>query len=297
MIWDRLQSRRGILATVGSFAMSGCLRLSNSTTSADFVTREEAISTAGAFADSDSYDIAVPNGSNELIEPAKDFPLTTSTNGPEESKFTSSGLVVVPRQSEVTFSSESALRVKELHSETQTLFTPIEETPTVEFIRLSIGFDPTGGIDTSYPQLDLPENDLLNPNGSWNNQLDTVNIFGIYIIEIIEGGTVIGRTEPMITAVGYQYGVAQTRESAFITRDPSVDESWSIEFSLDGTNATTTGIHHPSENVFEIDLTDLDVANGEYTWDLDAYREHANGNEYRTFKIRGRGPRQTLVIA
>ncbi|WP_089700182.1 hypothetical protein [Halogranum gelatinilyticum] len=110
--------------------------------------------------------------------------------------------------------------------------------------------------------------------GQWRGDTDLfrTQAFGEYVIELVEGGTRIGTTDGAIYGIRYHWGAEQTRETLYVTRQPSTNESWTVALYVGGSRfdplATQEGTQSAAENVFEVDLTELDLESGQYSWEL-----------------------------
>lgn len=108
--------------------------------------------------------------------------------------------------------------------------------------------------------------------GTWSGDTDLfrTQAFGEYVIELVEDGTRIGTTDGAVYGIRYHCGAEQTRETLYVTRQPSTNESWDAELFLGDSYfepvATRAGTQLPAEGVFKFDLTDVDVEPGRYGW-------------------------------
>jgi predicted secreted protein len=110
--------------------------------------------------------------------------------------------------------------------------------------------------------------------GQWRGDTDLfrTQAFGEYVIELVEDGTRIGTTDGAVYGIRYHWGAEQTRETLYVTRQPSTNESWTVALYVGESRfdplATQEGTQSAAENVFEVDLTELDLESGQYSWEL-----------------------------
>lgn len=110
--------------------------------------------------------------------------------------------------------------------------------------------------------------------GAWRGDTDLfrTQAFGEYVIELLEDGTRIGTTDGFVYGINYHWGAEQTRETLYVTRQPSTNESWNVALYVGESYfdplATQAGTQSPEDDVFEVDLTALDLESGQYDWRL-----------------------------
>jgi hypothetical protein len=288
----------------GAAGLSGCLRLAGdepsaatntgeSTAEADgpgsefYSSRQEAIEYAGSFAEPDSYNLDLGGGDPQLIRYDDVYASVSSTNGPDGGVVSRQDLILVPISGSIEFGGGTGrrLRVRELITESAALFEPATDEPPVSFKRLYIEFD-DGGLEDGTPRITPADGDgSIEMGGSWSvdGPLTDKHVFGRFVVELLDGNEVIGHTAATTQAIGYRWGVDQTEQSAFITRHPTIKQSWRVELKLDGVDAVVEADHRPSDDVFEFDLSEFDVSPGVYDWEVNAYENKNSTNTNRVF--------------
>lgn len=292
-------NRREALAVLGTVSVAGCSRLretndgGNETNlegdgesdaddgdSAFYSTREEAIAYAGSFADDGAPAFGTYEGDGpDTIAFATQSAGSSGSTGDDDSEIHAEDVDVVPHERErIAFGGDlrRSLRVRNLATRSALTFEPDSETGTYEADRVKVDTRASGVLRENTPTLYVPdrEEDTVDASGTWtgDTELFEHQTFARYVVELVEDGTVVGETAGRAVAKGYQWGMDQTRNAAFVTRQPGVREDWYAEFRLGSDSFDPEGrveaVHRPDAGVFEVDLTALDAEPGEYEWHL-----------------------------
>ncbi|WP_254272273.1 hypothetical protein [Haloarcula marina] len=186
-----------------------------------------------------------------------------------------------------------ALRVRNLVSGTTLTFEPDAGTDRYDVTEADIETQGDGRLREESPRFEVAGSDgsPVTIPGSWSGdfRLFTRQTFATYVVELLEGGSVIGETGGRIFGKAYQYGFDQTESAAFITRQGSVGEEWQATFYLDNAyqpRGTATATHRPDDGVFEIDLASLDADPGEYDWALQLRPSNSMSKNNRYIQLR-----------
>lgn len=295
---------------VGAVGASGCLRLTNDSTgsgdggadtdtrtaSADgsdpdggsssdsddgglFPPRSEAIESVAGLAESgDVVPVEPYSGPDaELIRYSSGWGSSWGP-GPDGGVETASDLQVEPVGGEaIPFAGDSnrRLRVRSLTLDATLTFEPDPDTDPARVTEFSI--DPeSDGTPPSEVGLELGDSgeERRRIGGTWTGDGDIFRrqAIGTFVVELLEDGTVIGRTAGGTYGTHYRWAAQQTVDALYITRQPSVREEWAAELAV-GSNtfdpqARVTAEQVVDENVFRVDTTGLDVDAGQYDWTL-----------------------------
>lgn len=301
----RSYRRRSVLAAVGTALVggaSGCLRLTDAESGAGgqqtetgrapeqgtqnanrtpppefYATRSEAISYVGSFARGEPGGYGTYEGDGpKKIAFSTSSGGSSGTTGPNESLIRSRDIDIesyAPGGFRFGGDTGRALRVRNLASGTTLTFEPEPGTTEYDISGVKIDTRGEGELRDQTPGFDVVSSDEATISGTWSGdrQLFMHQPFARYVVELLEDGTVIGETGGRIYGKAYQYGVDQTRETLFLTRQGSVREDWQAVFYL-GRGRSVPSVeaaHRPDDGVFEIDLTALDADAGEYGgWSL-----------------------------
>ena len=291
-------NRRQILTlgAAGAFSTAGCLRLaddeqqeqnaggdggtntnSSSGGSAVYSTREEAIEHVSAFASGGGQSLGTGDGAPpELIAFSTSGSGSSSSSGDDGSTLTSKDLrVELLTDDSIRFDTSRAIRVRNLAVDSSLTFEPEDDLGTYEIDEINIDPGGDGTLRDRAPELSVAnEETTLESPGEWTGDRDifTHQPIARYIVELLENGSVIGRAEAQPFGTGYQWAFDQTQEAAFITRHPVIPDDWHVEFTLGRSRfdpiEQVTATQLVDQNVFEIDLTRLDVEADEYDWRL-----------------------------
>lgn len=247
--------------------------------SAVYSTREDAMEYAGSFAADEAPSFGTYDGDGpETIAFATRSGGTSGSTGEDGSEVHAEDLDVVPYDGErVAFGGEAgrSLRVRNLATGSALTFEPDPGGETYRADRIKVDTRASGVLREETPTLYVPEHEesTVTPQGSWSgdHELFQHQTFARYVVELVEDGAVVGETGGRVFANGYQWGIDQTRETAFVTRQPGVREDWYAEFRLGKRyepDGRVEAVHRPDAGVFEVDLTGFDVEPGEYEWRL-----------------------------
>lgn len=242
-----------------------------------YSTREEAISYVGSFARGEpgGYGTYRGDGPNKIAFSTSGGG-SSGTTGANESLIRSRDIDIesyAPGGFRFGGDTGRTLRVRNLASGTALTFEPESGTTAYDIAEVKVDTQGGGELRDQTPRFDAVSGDEATIPGSWSGDLQLFmhRPFATYVVELLEDGTVVGETGGHIYGKAYQYGVDQTRETAFVTRQGSVSEDWQAVFQLGrgfDSPASTDAIHRPGTGVFEIDLTALDAESGEYKWSL-----------------------------
>lgn len=240
-----------------------------------FATREEAISYVGSFARGEPGGYGTYQGDGpRRIAFSTSGGGSSGTTGANESLIRSRDIdIESSAPGGFRFDGSRALRVRNLASGTTLTFEPESGTTADDISAVKIDTRGGGELREQTPRFDAVSGDEVTIPGSWSGDLQLFRhrTFATYVVELLEDGAVVGETGGHIYGKAYQYGVDQTRETAFVTRQGSVSEDWRAVFQLGrgfDAPASTEAIHRPEAGVFEIDLTGLEAESGEYKWSL-----------------------------
>lgn len=244
-----------------------------------YSTREEAIEYVGSFADDDAPEFGTYDGDGpETIAFATRSGGTSGSTGEDGSEVHAEDLDIVPHDGErIAFGGDlgRSLRVRNLATGSTLTFEPDAGTETYEADRIKVDTRASGTLREDTPTLYVPdrEESTVNLPGAWSgdDELFRHQTFARYVVELVENDTVVGATAGGVFANGYRWGMDQTRDAAFVTRQPGVRADWYAEFRLGELyepEGRVEAIHRPDAGVFEVDLTALDAEPGEYEWRL-----------------------------
>ena len=116
--------------------------------------------------------------------------------------------------------------------------------------------------------------DRLSLLGTWSGDTDIfrTQTFGTYVVDLLEGGTRIGGTAGKPVGTRYHWGAMQTPDAMYVTRQPSVHPDWHAALIVGQSpyepQAQLMAEHRVEDDVFRVDLTDLDLEPGQYDWSL-----------------------------
>jgi hypothetical protein len=300
-------SRRQIMAVICAVPASGCLRLSSEgetgtadsdggqssnseTTTGDgsetasgiFPAEDEAIDRAAQFT-REAEVVSLGTGEQSSGEGIA-FPSqqggTSSTDGPDGSQSTSTGIEVTP-SGEDAFQlggqTGRAVQVRNRTLDTTATFTPSTGDSPLQVTNLDIEqfLEP----DQETPSLTAPavqtqdSEEVFRIDGSWdrNGTVFAGQAFARYQVALVEDGSVVARTGSRVFGVGYQWAAEQTADTLYITRQPSVRSDWYVSFVLGSFGneiGTVAAEHVPEQGVFEVNLTELNADAGQYNWTL-----------------------------
>lgn len=288
--------RRETIAAIGAVGLAGCLgplaghestpdTSSTETGESDdrqsiYSARADAIARAGSFADdvAPSFGTYEGNGPDTIAFPDNRSG-TSATTGDRDSVVSADQVAVAPLGDErIRFGGETgrSLRVRNLATESTLTFEPDPDTDVYSANGIEFDIDGEGNLNDAAPSLTVPDREetTVSPSGTWSGDHDLFKrqTFATYVIELLEDATVVGTTGGRVIGIGYQWDLAQTESTAFVTRHPSVREDWHAELRLGDRPFdyvdSVTAAHRPDSDVFEVDLTELDVDPGEYNWRL-----------------------------
>ena len=244
-----------------------------------FPPRSEAIASVAGFADSgDVVPVEPYSGPDaELIRYSSGWGSSWGS-GPDGSVETASDLQVEPVGEEgIPFAGDSnrRLRVRNLTLDATLTFEPDPDADAARVTEFSI--DPgSEGRPPSEIGLELGDGgqERRRIGGTWTGDEDMFRrqAIGTFVVELLENGTVIGRTAGGIYGTHYRWAAQQTADALYVTRQPSVREAWVAELVVgDNTfdpQARVAAEQVVDENVFRVDTTGLDVDAGQYDWTL-----------------------------
>lgn len=262
-----------------------------------YSTREEAIDYAGSFARGDpDTDFGSDDGNEaSLIAFSTSSAGTSGSGGANDSVLMSEDVVVeaIPPGG-IAFGGDAgrSLRVRNLATDSTLTYEPASGSERYDVEGFDVETDGEGQLRDDAPQFDVAgSDDPISISGSWSGdfQLFTHQPFARYVVELVEGGSVVGETAGRIYGKGYQFGLDQTETTAFLTRQHPVREDWQATFFLGNAfqpEDSVTATHRPDDGVFEIDLTALDVDPGEYDWAFQLSGPDSGGSQQRYVQLR-----------
>lgn len=321
-------NRREVIAALGAAGLAGCVGVqtdrdptageataetdgSDSGRESDdeqsiYAARADAVDRAGSVADEEAAGFGTYDGDGpETIAFPTTSGGTSATTRSDSTVAAADDVNVVPHGGDrVRFGGDvgRSLRVRNLATESALTFEPAAETEVYAASRIKINTDGRGTLHDATPTLYVPDREetTVDPAGAWSGDRDLFKhqTFATYVVELLEDGAVVGTTGGRVIGVGYRWAFAQTETAAFVTRHPSVREDWHVEFRVGGSpfdhDDAVTAAHRPDADVFEIDLTELDVDPGEYDWRLHV-SESAGGDLHDRF-IELRSVRDNTVV-
>lgn len=296
-----------VLGVGGAFSTVGCLRLtddgrqeenvggddsadtgSGSGGGAVYSTREEAIEHVSSFASEGGQSPGTAgDASPESITFSTSGSGSSSTTGDDGETLTSEDLRVGPLTDDaIRFDSSRAIRVRNLAVGSSLTFEPEEGLGTYDIDRINVDPGGDGTLRDRAPELSVANEDtVLESPGEWtgDREIFTRQPVARYVVELLENGSVIGRTEEQSLGTGYRWAIDQTRDAAFVTRHPGIRDDWHVEFTL-GQSRFDPIERLPvtqlaGRNAFEIDLTLSDVEPDEYDWRLRIAEEEGAGQD------------------
>ena len=197
--------------------------------------------------------------------------------------------IFVDTEQEIQFGGDAdhILRVVDPDTGDAVTYTPTDDARTVpldEIRRLGVQNEGTGEPGDEILPFPFPESELgfenIDATVDGDTSIYTEDTFSEYVIELVdEDGTVIDSTDPRLVGMGYEATLDQDDQTAFVTRDPAVDEDWTVEFSLfededpslppsEEVIDTIEITHSDDDDAFEIPLEQLDAEPDEYSWFL-----------------------------
>ena len=291
--------RRQAVALTGSVGLAGCLRMRDTTSS-------EAVDESNT--NRDGTDAGVPPGDSGIFdsrsdaiafaaEPATEktlnldwttdslpdgvaFSRTSSggggTTGPTDTYYNSSQFSIEPASSEMfTIDANASIELQfhDVARDTTANFTVGEDFDGVEATRIRISLGGEGSVSGVEPQFfdRTREETATTFSGEWtgNTEMFYDATFGEYTVELIVDGVSRGRTASRVLGMGYQWRLAQTESSCFLTRHALVSEDVAVTLHVE--DSTVSGTHRSTKQIVEFDLSELDVATGGYSWIIEIH--------------------------
>lgn len=293
--------RRHLLAGLSASTVGGCLRLDDgggttpagtttrrtgreqdaTATSGDagdrFATEDEALAYAGGFAAEEA--VVVERSVDRAPELLEHGGGSGSSWGPADGggTLTSQDLhfASIPDDG-VAFGGPTnrSLRVRNVTLDEVATFEPAADSDRFSVSTWSIDAEAEGVPPSAIELGPVGQQDDVLLEGTWRGDTDLfgTQAFGEYVIELLEDGARIGATGGYVYGTRYHWGAEQTRETLYVTRQPSTNESWTALLHV-GENyydpvAKREGTQSPADDVFAVDLTGLDLEAGQYDWRL-----------------------------
>lgn len=239
-----------------------------------YSTRSDSIAYAGSLAADSAIQLGpVGNERPELVTWLRTG--SSSRTSGDTDVVTSNGAIAVGSQSggRFQFGSGRTFRLRNDTVGSSVTFEPDSDAGRYEIDRISVP-NSFVGRDGIFLQ-GLSQTDRMEMSGTWSGDtgLFGYQAFARYTAELLEDGTVVGRTASIVVPRSYRWGMKQTADAMFVTRQPSTRSDWHVELRVGGDENNPLGsvqaIHRPAERVFEVPLADLSVDPGTYQWELD----------------------------
>lgn len=295
--------RRSLLGAIPAVSLAGCLRMVGDeagtaarTTATEsgggegttapsggatdfFATEAEALEYAGGFAAADDEAVVVEQSTDRTPELLEHGGGSGSSWGPADGGGTHTSqdlhFTSIPDDG-VVFGGGAGrtLRVRNVTLDKAATFEPSAETGQFPVSTWSIDAESEGEPPSAIQVQPVGEQQDVMLEGQWRGDTDLfrTQAFGEYVIELVEDGARIGTTGGAVYGIRYHWGAEQTRETLYVTRQPSTNESWTVALYVGESRfdplATQEGTQSAAENVFEVDLTELDLESGQYSWEL-----------------------------
>lgn len=209
------------------------------------------------------------------------------TTGPGDTYYNSSQFSIEPTSSEafkIDADADIEIRFDDVARNTTASFVVSDEFDGVEATRIRISLGGEGSVTGVEPQFfdRTREETATTFAGEWTGDTDMFYdaTFGEYVVELVVDGTSRGRTGSRVLGMGYQWRLAQTNSTCFLTRHGQVSED--VETTLRVENTRVSATHLPDKNVFEFGLSDLDVEAGAYSWTVEIH-EASERRPYHTY--------------
>lgn len=293
--------RRHLLSALSASSLAGCLRMVGNEDEAPaqtapdksegeertkvtsdqesdlFATKSEAIEYAGGFATEEA--VVVDQSADHTPELLQHGGGSGSSWGPADGggTYTSQDLhfTSIPDDGVVFGGGESRrLRVRNATLGKTATFEPDAESEQFPVANWSIDAETEGEPPSAIELQPVDTQDDVRLQGRWRGDTDLfrTQAFGEYVIELLEDGTRIGTTGGLVYGIRYHWGAEQTRETLYVTRQPSANNSWDVALYV-GENyfdpvAIQEATQSVDQNVFKVDLTEIDIESGQYSWKL-----------------------------
>ncbi|MGM0371784.1 MAG: hypothetical protein ACQEQJ_04670 [Halobacteriota archaeon] len=276
-----------------------------------FSSRSDAIAFAGAPATAESLDLdrgddRKPDG----ITFSESSSGTSSTSGPDESTYTAVDINVESTRGEtidIDGNSDFGLRVTDLTQEASATFTLDPGFDDIAASRIQIDTRGGGELREETPRFydESREESATYLPGTWSGDVEMFSAapFGEYVVSLLENGSVIAETASEIHGMGYRWRFDQTEDAAFFTRHGSVDAEWEAVLRVGEAargprpdpDSVVVATHRPDNDVFEADLTQLDIESGRYDWTLELREPNAEFPYHAYLTLRGMMDGELLI--
>ncbi|WP_435100155.1 hypothetical protein [Halorubrum sp. N11] len=302
--------RRQAVALTGVFGLAGCLRMQNNTPSDTTGGSEEERDNPDGGGPPPGESNAYDSRSDAIAfvsEPATDGTLDLDwgtdelpdgvaysrgssggggTTGPADTYYNSSQFSIEPTSSEafkIDADADVEIRFDDVARDTTASFVVGDEFDGIEATRIRISLGGEGSVTKVEPQFfdRTREETATMFAGEWTGDTDMFYeaTFGEYAVELVVDGTSRGRTGSRVLGMGYQWRLAQTESTCFLTRHGLVSED--VEATLRIERSHVSANQRPDEGVFEFDLSALDVDAGAYNWTIEIHE----ASEQRPYHI------------
>lgn len=190
--------------------------------------------------------------------------------------------------------------IEETESDRSVTIEPDSDTGTYLVERVRPEMEPNGQPDDQITVF-TPEQDetaqQLPVTYDGDTSMFTDAVFGTYRVRLVEGSETIASTDGQIVGMGYVYTAEQSNGELRITRHPDTSEAWVARLNVDRDLATTTVEHADGDEFFRIDLRQLDVPSGQYSWSLELFPSVEQMQERRGSRIIVlRSPRDGSIV-